>query len=55
MIRKVKNIVNKYMADIRPDRFTTCQSVVSRRPSVQTFVLLISLLFPAFLSCSTLA
>jgi hypothetical protein len=29
---------NKYMADIRPDRLTTCQSewksVVSRRPSV---------------------
>jgi hypothetical protein len=23
-IRKVKNTVNKYMADIRPDRLTTC-------------------------------
>jgi hypothetical protein len=38
-IRKVKkNTVNKYMADIRPDRLATCQSerksVVSRRPSV---------------------
>jgi hypothetical protein len=34
----LKNTVNKYMADIRPDRLTTCQSerksVVSRRPSV---------------------
>jgi hypothetical protein len=38
-IRKVKNTVNKYMADIRLDRLMTCQSewksVVSRRPSVQ--------------------
>jgi hypothetical protein len=34
----LKNAVNKYMADIRPDRLTTCQSerksVVSRRQSV---------------------
>jgi hypothetical protein len=33
-----KNAVNKYMADIRPARLTTCQSerksVVSRRPGV---------------------
>jgi hypothetical protein len=37
-IREVKNTVNKYMADIRPDRLTTCQSerksVASRRPNV---------------------
>jgi hypothetical protein len=36
--KRLKNTVNKYMADIRPDRLTTCQSerksVVSRRPSV---------------------
>jgi hypothetical protein len=34
----LKNTVNKYMADIRPDRLTTChserKSVVSRGPSV---------------------
>jgi hypothetical protein len=37
-LEKLKNTVNKYMADIRPDRLTTCQSerksVVSRRPIV---------------------
>jgi hypothetical protein len=37
-LERLKNTVNKYMADIRPDRLTTCQSVqklvVSRRPSV---------------------
>jgi hypothetical protein len=37
----LKNTVNKYMADIRPDRLTTCQSerksVVSRRPSVYIY------------------
>jgi hypothetical protein len=37
-IREVKNTVNKYIADIRPDRLMTCRSelksVVSRRPSV---------------------
>jgi hypothetical protein len=37
-LEMLKNNVNKYMADIRPDRLTTCQSerksVVSRRPSV---------------------
>jgi hypothetical protein len=39
---KLKNTVNKYMTDIRPDRLTTCQSerksVVSRRPSVMSSV-----------------
>jgi hypothetical protein len=37
-IRKYKKSVNKYMADLRPDRLTTYQSerklVVSRRPGV---------------------
>jgi hypothetical protein len=37
-LERLKNTVNKYMADIRPDQLTTCQSerksVVSRRPSV---------------------
>jgi hypothetical protein len=37
-LEMLKNTVNKYMADIRPDQLTTCQSerklVVSRRPSV---------------------
>jgi hypothetical protein len=37
-LERLKNTVNKYMADIRPDRLTTCQSqrksVVSQRPSV---------------------
>jgi hypothetical protein len=37
-LERLKNTVNKYMGDIRPDRLTTCQSgrksVVSRRPSV---------------------
>jgi hypothetical protein len=37
-LEKLKNTVNKYMADIRPDRLTTCQSertsIVSRRPSI---------------------
>jgi hypothetical protein len=37
-LESLKNNVNKYMADIRPHRLTTCQSerksVVSRRPSV---------------------
>jgi hypothetical protein len=37
-LESLKNTVNRYMADIRPDRFTTCQSerksVVSRRPGV---------------------
>jgi hypothetical protein len=39
-LERLKNTVNKYMADIRPDRLTTCQSerksVVSRQPSVET-------------------
>jgi hypothetical protein len=37
-LERIKNTINKYMADIRPDRLTTCQSerksVVSRRLSV---------------------
>jgi hypothetical protein len=37
-LERLKNTVNKYMADIRPDRLTTCESeqksVVSRRPTV---------------------
>jgi hypothetical protein len=37
-LESLKNTVNKYMYDIRPDRLTSCQSerksVVSRRPSV---------------------
>jgi hypothetical protein len=36
MLERLKDTVNKYMADIRLDRLTTCQSeqksVVSRRP-----------------------
>jgi hypothetical protein len=40
-IERLKNTVNKYMADIRPDRLTTSQSerksVVSRRPSVYIY------------------
>jgi hypothetical protein len=43
----LKNTVNKYMADIRPDRLTTCRSeqksVVSRRPSVYAWSLSLSL------------
>jgi hypothetical protein len=42
---RLKNTVNKYMAYIRPDRHTTCQSerksVVSRRPSVSVINVLI--------------
>jgi hypothetical protein len=38
-LERLKNTVYKYMADIRPDRLTTCQaerkSVVSRRSSVR--------------------
>jgi hypothetical protein len=37
-LERLKNTVNNYVADIRQDRLTTCQSerksVVSRRPSV---------------------
>jgi hypothetical protein len=37
-LESLKNTGNKHMADIRPDRLTTCQSerksVGSRRPSV---------------------
>jgi hypothetical protein len=37
-IERLKNTVNKYMANIRPDRLTTChserKSVVSQRPCV---------------------
>jgi hypothetical protein len=37
-LERLKYTVNKYMADIRPDRLTSCQSeqksVVSRRPTV---------------------
>jgi hypothetical protein len=37
-LERLKNTVKKYMANIRPDRLTTCQSerksVVSRQPSV---------------------
>jgi hypothetical protein len=40
-LERLKNTVNKYKADVRPDRLTTCQSgrksVVSRRPSVFLF------------------
>jgi hypothetical protein len=40
-LERLKNTVNKYMAGLRPDRFTTYQSsyqlVVSRRPGVITF------------------
>jgi hypothetical protein len=42
MIKRLKRSVNKYVADIRPDRLTTCQSerksVVSRRPCVLNFL-----------------
>jgi hypothetical protein len=44
ILESLKNTVNKYMADIRPDRLTTCQSelksVVSRRPSVFYLILI---------------
>jgi hypothetical protein len=37
-LERLENTVNKYIADLRPDRLTTYQSerklVVSRRPSV---------------------
>jgi hypothetical protein len=37
-LERIKNTVNKYMADIRQDRLTICESerksVVSRQPSV---------------------
>jgi hypothetical protein len=37
-LENLKNTVNKYMADIRPERLTTCQSerksILSRRPSI---------------------
>jgi hypothetical protein len=37
-LERLKNTLNKYMADVQPDRFTTCHSgqklVVSRRPGV---------------------
>jgi hypothetical protein len=40
-IERLKNTVNKYMADIQPDRLQTCQSerksVISQRPSVNLF------------------
>jgi hypothetical protein len=40
-LERLKNTVNKYMSDVRPDRPTTCQSerksVVSRRRSVFAF------------------
>jgi hypothetical protein len=43
-LKGLKNTVNKYMADIRPDRLTTCQSerksVVSRRPCDSLFFIL---------------
>jgi hypothetical protein len=46
-MKNVKNTVNKYMADIRPDRLRPCQSerksVVSRRPSVLISVKKLSL------------
>jgi hypothetical protein len=39
-LERLRNTVNKYMADLRPDRFTTYQSkrklLVSRRPGVIT-------------------
>jgi hypothetical protein len=35
-LESLKNTVNKYMADIRPDRLTTCQS---DRKSVLSVVL----------------
>jgi hypothetical protein len=40
-LERLKNTVNKYMADIQPDWLTICQSqwksVVSRRPSVHPY------------------
>jgi hypothetical protein len=40
-LERLKNTVNKYMADIRPDWPKTCQSerksVVSRRPSILSY------------------
>jgi hypothetical protein len=51
-LKRLNNTVNKYMADIRPDRLTTCQSegksVVSRRSSVLLLLLLLLLLFCRF-------
>jgi hypothetical protein len=36
-LKRLKNTANKYMADLQPDRLTTCQSerksIVSRRPT----------------------
>jgi hypothetical protein len=46
-LETLKNTVNKYMADIRPDRLTTCQSeqksVESRRPTVHVIAIIILL------------
>jgi hypothetical protein len=40
-LKRLKNTINKYMADIWPDRLMTCQSerksVISQRPSVLGF------------------
>jgi hypothetical protein len=48
-LERLKNTVNKYTADIRPDRLTTCQSeqksVVSRRPTVYRKILASQLQF----------
>jgi hypothetical protein len=45
---RLKNTVNKYMADIQPDRLMTCQSerksVVSQRPSVYPVDILINII-----------
>jgi hypothetical protein len=44
-LERLKNTVNKYMADLRPDRLTTYQSerklVVIRRPGVLYFSILL--------------
>jgi hypothetical protein len=53
---RLKNTINKYMADIRPDRLTTCQSerksVISRPPSVYLKCDSIVLIFCTFSSFS---
>jgi hypothetical protein len=45
-LERLKNTVNRYMADLRPDRLTTYQSerklVVSRRPGVYIYIYIIS-------------
>jgi hypothetical protein len=61
-LERLKNAVNKYMADLPPDRLTTYQSerklVVSRRPGVfiiisKGYIIFQTTLFNTFLTVCT--